>query len=67
MNNRNWNVIRGIKVGNNINNDDEPFIKLNIKIKRIVNLEFSETNFILFGFCKDNSISAFGCNFLNIS
>ena len=46
MNNRNWNMIRGVRVGNNINNNDEQSIKLNIKIKRIVNLEFSKIKFV---------------------
>ena len=44
--NINWNIIKGVRVGNSIKYNDEKYIKLDIKIKRIVNLEFSKIVFI---------------------
>ena len=44
--NRNWNLMKGVKVGNSINSNDEKMIKLDIKIKRIVNQEFKDIKFI---------------------
>ena len=43
--NRNWNLVKGIRVGNTIQNNDENSIKTDIKIKRVVNYEFSKIIF----------------------
>tara|TARA_Y100000590_G_scaffold413229_1_gene508867 strand:- start:268 stop:450 length:183 start_codon:yes stop_codon:yes gene_type:complete len=43
--NRNWNIVKGIRVGNTIQNNDENSIKTDIKIKRVVNYEFSKIIF----------------------
>ena len=43
--NRNWNIMKGVRVGNTINNNDEKIVKLDIKIKRIINFEFSKITF----------------------
>jgi len=40
--NRNWNIIKGIRVGNSIDSNNENDVKIEIKIKRVVNLEFSK-------------------------
>ena len=42
--NRNWNIVKGIRVGDSIKNNSEN-IKMDIKIKRVVNYEFSHIIF----------------------
>ena len=42
--NRNWNIVKGIRVGDSIKNNNEN-IKMDIKIKRVVNYEFSHIIF----------------------
>jgi len=42
--NRNWNIVKGIRVGDSIKNNNNN-INTDIKIKRIVNYEFSHIIF----------------------
>ena len=39
--NRNWNIVKGIRVGNSINHDFSKQLEQEIKIKRVINCEFS--------------------------
>ena len=43
--NKNWNIIKGIRVGNSIKSSKDD-IKIDIKIKRVVNYEFSNIIFV---------------------
>ena len=43
--NKNWNIIKGIRVGNSIKSSEDD-IKIDIKIKRVVNYEFSNIIFV---------------------